>query len=310
MIFDMDGTLVLGSSAGNGHSPLPGAVALLAKLRARGTPFQVFTNGTAKLPRQYAASLRDAGLDVRDTEMVTPARAAADWFGLNKIKRVRALGLEGLQGPLREAGLDVIGPSQKADGVEAVITGWYREFQLADMDLACRDIWAGAIATTCSNVPFFATKDGPTIGHSFAINAAIRALTGKRARVLGKPSREAMDLRTAANGTVGAAGAAGGGCGRRSGAGDTHGAQFRRHGHRGDHGVAGPRRFCPSASGRETRRSVGFVGGDHRCAGPMSINRRAGRLGSSQRVSRDIICSQQRTRSFQKAFLRSEILVL
>jgi 4-nitrophenyl phosphatase len=193
MIFDMDGTLVLGSSAGNGHSPLPGAVALLAKLRARGTPFQVFTNGTAKLPRQYAASLRDAGLDVRDTEMVTPARAAADWFGLNKIKRVRALGLEGLQGPLREAGLDVIGPSQKADGVEAVITGWYREFQLADMDLACRDIWAGAIATTCSNVPFFATKDGPTIGHSFAINAAIRALTGKRARVLGKPSREAMD---------------------------------------------------------------------------------------------------------------------
>jgi 4-nitrophenyl phosphatase len=192
MIFDMDGTLVLGSSAGNGHSPLPGAVALLAKLRARGTPFQVFTNGTAKLPRQYAASLRDVGLDVRDTEMMTPARAAADWFVLKKIKRVRALGLKGLQGPLREAGLDVIGPGQPAEDVEAVITGWYREFQLADLDLACHDIWSGAIATTCSNVPFFATKDGPMIGHSFAINAAIRALTGKKARVLGKPSREAM----------------------------------------------------------------------------------------------------------------------
>lgn len=192
MIFDMDGTLVLGSSAGSGYSPLPGAVALLAKLRARGIPFQVFTNGTAKLPREYAASLRVAGLDVRDTEMMTPARAAADWFVLKKIKRVRSLGLEGLQGPLREAGLDVIGPGQQSDGVEAVITGWYREFRLADMELACRDIWAGAIATTCSNVPFFATKDGPTIGHSFAINAAIRALTGKRARVLGKPSREAM----------------------------------------------------------------------------------------------------------------------
>jgi 4-nitrophenyl phosphatase len=73
-----------------------------------------------------------------------------------------------------------------------VITGWYREFRLADMELACRDIWAGAIMTTCSNVPFFATKDGRTIGHSFAVNAAIRALTGKRARILGRPSRNAM----------------------------------------------------------------------------------------------------------------------
>jgi 4-nitrophenyl phosphatase len=192
IIFDMDGTLVLGSSAGSGHSPLPGAVALLATLRARGTPFQVFTNGTAKLPRQYAASLREAGLDVRDSEMMTPARAAADWFVRKKIRRVRALGSEGLRGPLKNAGLDVIGPGQQADSVEAVITGWYREFRLAHMELACRDIWAGAIVATCSNVPFFATKDGPTIGHSFAINAAIRALTGRKARVLGKPSREAM----------------------------------------------------------------------------------------------------------------------
>lgn len=46
--------------------------------------------------------------------------------------------------------------------------------------------------TTCPNVPFFATKDGRTIGHSFAVNAAIRALTGKRARILGRPSRNAM----------------------------------------------------------------------------------------------------------------------
>ena len=45
--------------------------------------------------------------------------------------RGRALGLDGLQGPLNEAGLDVIGPGQKADGVEAVISGWYREFRLA-----------------------------------------------------------------------------------------------------------------------------------------------------------------------------------
>ncbi len=192
MIFDMDGTLVLGSAAGGGYKPLPGAIALLAALKSRGTPFRVFTNGTAKMPRDYAASLREAGLDVEDGEMMTPATAAADWFLRRKIKRVRALGGAGLQGPLIEAGLDVIGPAETAADVEAVFTGWYKEFSLADMERACQDIWAGALMTSSSNVPFFATAGGRSIGHSFAINAAIRSLTGKRARVLGKPSRDAM----------------------------------------------------------------------------------------------------------------------
>jgi len=192
MIFDMDGTLVLGSAHGGGFKPLPAAVALLARLRQRGTPFRVFTNGTAKMPRDYAASLRDAGLDVLDSEMMTPATSAAEWFLRKKINHVRALGGEGLQGPLREAGLDVIGPTETASGVEAVFTGWYKDFSLDDMERACRDIWAGAMMTSSSNVPFFATAGGRSIGHSFAINAAIRSLTGKRARVLGKPSRDAM----------------------------------------------------------------------------------------------------------------------
>jgi HAD superfamily hydrolase (TIGR01450 family) len=188
----MDGTLVLGSATGGGFKPLPGAIALLEKLRSRGTPFRVFTNGTAKMPKHYAGSLRDAGLDVGDSEMMTPATSAADWFVRKKLRRVRALGGEGLLGPLREAGLDVVAPGQAADKVEAVITGWFKDFSLEDMERACRDIWAGALVTTSSNVPFFATAGGRAIGHSFAINAAIRSLTAKRARVLGKPSRDAM----------------------------------------------------------------------------------------------------------------------
>jgi HAD superfamily hydrolase (TIGR01450 family) len=191
-IFDMDGTLILGSASGGGFTPLPGAVALIARLRERGTPFRVFTNGTAKIPSAYAETLRGAGLDVRDEEMMTPATSAADWFVRHEIKRVRALGAEGLQGPLIEAGIDVVGPAEKAEGIEAVFTGWYKEFSLADMERACNDIWAGAIMTSSSNVPFFATSGGRAIGHSFAINAAIKSLTGKKARVLGKPSRDAF----------------------------------------------------------------------------------------------------------------------
>jgi len=105
---------------------------------------------------------------------------------------VRALGLEGVQQPLRDLGIEVIPPGQAASGVEAVFTGWYREFTFPDLEQACRDIWAGARIATASNVPFFAARGGRAIGASYAINAMIRAMTGKRAKVLGKPAREAL----------------------------------------------------------------------------------------------------------------------
>jgi HAD superfamily hydrolase (TIGR01450 family) len=191
-IFDMDGTLVLGDAASGGHKALPGAANLLSTLRSRGTPFRVFTNGTAKPPSVYAASLRHAGLDVADHEMMTPSTSAAAWFVRKGIGRVRVLGLEGVQAPLIDAGIDVIGPSVKASNVEAVFTGWFREFTLPDLEMACSDVWDGAIVTTASNVPFFAALSGRAIGASFAINAMIRAMTGKQAKVLGKPSQDAL----------------------------------------------------------------------------------------------------------------------
>jgi 4-nitrophenyl phosphatase len=193
VVFDMDGTLVLGDAASGGHRALPGAAELIALLKRKGIPLRVFTNGTAKTPAIYAASLRHAGLDVRDGEMMTPSTSAADWFVRNGIRRVRVLGLEGVQTPLREAGLDVVGPSQQADGVEAVFTGWFREFTFPDLEAACRDIWDGARVTTASNVPFFAALGGRAIGVSFAINAMIRSLTDQSAEVLGKPARASLD---------------------------------------------------------------------------------------------------------------------
>jgi 4-nitrophenyl phosphatase len=192
-IFDMDGTIALGDAASGGHNALPFATQTLAAIRARGIPFRVFTNGTAKPPAAYAASLRSAGFDLRDEEMMTPSSSAALWFVKQGISRVRVLGNHGVAAPLIEAGITVIEPSEKASGVEAVYTGWFREFTFPDMEAACTSVWDGAILTTASHVPFFATATGRAIGASFAINVMITSLTGKRAKVLGKPSRIAFD---------------------------------------------------------------------------------------------------------------------
>lgn len=192
-IFDMDGTIALGDAASGGHKALPFATETLAALRARGIPYRVFTNGTAKPPAAYAASLRNAGFDVRDEEMMTPSSSAAIWFLKQGISRVRVLGNAGVGAPLEDAGITVIGPTESASGVEAVYTGWFREFTFPDMEAACESIWDGAILTTASHVPFFATATGRAIGASYAINVMITSLTGKRAKVLGKPSRIAFD---------------------------------------------------------------------------------------------------------------------
>lgn len=199
-IFDMDGTIALGDSLSGEHKPLPHAIATLDALRKQGRPYRVFTNGSAKPPAAYAASLRNAGFDLRDEEMMTPSSAAALWFARQGIKRVRVLGNDGVSAPLRDAGITCIGPAEKACGVEAVYTGWFREFTFPDLEAACQSIWDGAILTTASHVPFFATAIGRGIGSSFAINKMITSLTGKRAKVLGKPSRIAFDAAAAAMG--------------------------------------------------------------------------------------------------------------
>jgi 4-nitrophenyl phosphatase len=193
-IIDMDGTIALGDSNSAGHKELPGAIEFIALLRRRAVPFRIFTNGTAKPPAAYATSLRKAGFDVTDSEMMTPSSSAAHWFVKRKIKRVRVLGSGGVAQPLEEVGIEVVGSSEKANGVEAVFTGWFPDFSLGDLEAACNDVWEGARLTSASHVPFFATTGGRTIGISFAINTMIRSLTSRRALVLGKPSATSFHM--------------------------------------------------------------------------------------------------------------------
>lgn len=191
-IFDMDGTIALGDASSGGHKALPHAAELLTALKARGTPFRVFTNGTGKPPAVYAAGLRRAGLPVEDHEMMTPSSSAALWFARRGMSRVRVLGNDGVAEPLRALGITTLAPIEPG-AVDAVYTGWFREFTFPDLEAACRSVWDGALLTTASHVPFFAAAGGRAIGASFAINTMITALTSKRAKVLGKPSRIAFE---------------------------------------------------------------------------------------------------------------------
>jgi 4-nitrophenyl phosphatase len=191
-IFDMDGTLVLGDRANHGLAPLPGASGMLGWVRERGLPYVVFTNGTNRAPAHFALVLREAGLDVPDEQMMTPASSAVVMFAKRGCQRVMVLGGEGLAGPLREAGIEVVPPAAGAAGVDAVFAGWFPEFTMPALEAAVRAVWDGAALYSASETPFFAAAGGRALGTSRAISAMIRSLTGCPLTVTGKPSRDAL----------------------------------------------------------------------------------------------------------------------
>jgi 4-nitrophenyl phosphatase len=200
-IFDMDGTLALGDRVNHGLTPLPGAAEMLRWVRGRGLPYLVFTNGTNRSPAHFAAVLRDAGLDVPDDQMMTPASSAVVMFTRRGYKRVMVLGGDGLTGPLRAAGIEVVPPVEAASdtrpaqapaGVDAVFVGWFREFTMDHLEAACHAVWAGAELYSASETPFFASAGGRALGTSRAISAMIRSITGCSLTITGKPSLDAL----------------------------------------------------------------------------------------------------------------------
>jgi 4-nitrophenyl phosphatase len=190
-IFDMDGTLVLGDRVNHGLRPLPGAAEMLDWVRGRGMPYVVFTNGTNRAPAHFARVLRETGLDVPDELMMTPASSAVVMFTKLKFRRVMVLGGEGLAGPLRDAGIEVVTPCAEA-AVDAVFVGWFPEFTMPALEAACHAVWAGARLFSASQTPFFASAHGRALGTSRAICAMITSLTGCRLTVTGKPSLDAL----------------------------------------------------------------------------------------------------------------------
>jgi len=192
-MLDVDGTLLLSDRSLGSYEVLPGASDTLHGLRARGVPFVLLTNGSAYPPAEQAAKLRKAGLPVEDEQMLTPSSVAAGVMSRQGIKSALVLGSRGVGHALRQAGIEIrFAADTDAAAVQAVYVGWHPEFGMKDIEMACHAIWGGARFYVASDVPFFATKQGRTIGYSYAIVGAIRRLTKAPAILVGKPSLHAL----------------------------------------------------------------------------------------------------------------------
>ena len=194
-MFDLDGTLVLTDRSLRGYKVLPGAVEVLTELQSRGIPFVALTNGSAHAASEQAPKLRAAGLPSADEVLLTPTSVAADLMPRRGVKRALVLGTPGVAQPLADVGIETLFPGQEgAENVQAVYIGWHPDCNMKDIEAAIHSIWNGAELYVASDVPFFATTHGKTMGYSHAITAAVRKMTHTPMILTGKPSLHALRL--------------------------------------------------------------------------------------------------------------------
>ena len=192
-MFDLDGTLLLSDRSLSGHKLLPGAIEVLRELKSRGIPFVVLTNGTAYPVAQQAPKLRALGLPIADEALITPSSVALDLMLRHGVKRTLILGVPGVGQPLAEAGIEIAFTGEEgAEHVHAVYIGWHPDCGMKDIETAVKAIWNGAKLYVASDVPFFATAAGKTMGYSYAITAAVRRMTRAPMILTGKPSLHAL----------------------------------------------------------------------------------------------------------------------
>jgi len=194
-MFDLDGTLILSNRKLGSYEVIPGAVEVLTELERRGIPYLALTNGSAYPAAKQGPRLREVGLPIVDGHLFTPNSVAGKVFVDRGYRNVLVLGTPGVVEALEGHGVRCSVPGEEAARTsDAVYTAWHPDCSMADIHAAASRVLDGAPFYTASDVPFFATKDGPAFGYSCAINGAIHRVTGIEPQVTGKPSQLAMDF--------------------------------------------------------------------------------------------------------------------
>jgi HAD superfamily hydrolase (TIGR01458 family) len=178
VLLDIDGVLSIS------WEPLPGAVEALARLRNDRIPFRLITNTTTMTRRVLARTLRDAGFDVADEEVVTAVVATATYLR-ERTPDARVFVLS--DGDVAEdlEGIDLV-DVRHADVV--VLGGAGERFAYPVINAVFRRLMDGAELVGMHRNLFWKTADGWQLD-SGAYLMGLEAAAGTSATVCGKPER-------------------------------------------------------------------------------------------------------------------------
>jgi glycerol 3-phosphatase-2 len=179
VLFDLDGTLLVGSHA------VPGAPEAVEALRAAGVTVGFVTNDPVHSRDEQVVRLAAEGIRSEPNEFITSGRAVALLVAdeLGPVP-VIALGSPAFKDECIAAGLEPVpGPG----GAAAVLLGGSRTVTFDDLTVATRAVLVhGAALYASSQDATFPAPDGPVPGAG-AFVAALERATGATVRCAGKP---------------------------------------------------------------------------------------------------------------------------
>ena len=177
ILIDVDGVLRID------NEPIPGAVDALLDLRRRHVPFRLLTNTTVRTRHSLGALMRRLGFDVEDQEIITAGAATADYLRRRFPDQPCYLITTG------DVADDFTGVplTNGMDARVVVIGGAEQNFTYAALNHAFRLLLNGATLVAMHRGKYWITAQGPTLDAGAFIRG-LEYVTGKRARVVGKPA--------------------------------------------------------------------------------------------------------------------------
>lgn len=178
LLIDLDGTLYVG------EKPVEGAREAIELLKSSGLAIRYVTNTTRKPRRLVCEHLLSLGFEVRETEIFTPARAAAGRIGTGSCFTL-------VDDSLLE---DLSGVAITEDHPDFVLVGDLGEgFTYDRLNPAFRHLMGGAELLALQKNKFWRTGGGFSLDAGPFV-AALEYASGKTATVVGKPERGFFSL--------------------------------------------------------------------------------------------------------------------
>ncbi|HEX3724161.1 MAG TPA: TIGR01458 family HAD-type hydrolase [Nitrolancea sp.] len=177
LLIDVDGVLRID------NDPLPGSVDALNELRRRKVPYRLLTNTTVRTRHSLGALMRRLGFDVEDQEIITAGAATAAYLRRRFPNQPCFLIATG------DVADDFTGVplTNGMDARVVVIGGAEQNFTYAALNHAFRLLLNGATLVAMHRGKYWITSQGPTLDAGAYIQG-LEYVTGKRARVVGKPA--------------------------------------------------------------------------------------------------------------------------
>lgn len=188
LLIDLDGVVWIGREL------VPGSVRALRSLLDEGKEIVFVTNNPGKPAAEYARRLREAGVEIDASRIVTAgeatARLAVERTGPSTT--AFAIGAPAFHETVAEAGLELLAGEAGRDAGVVLVSG-HRGFDYEELLTATLALQRGAALFATSHDPTLPMPGGAWPGTG-AVLAAVETASGARAEIGGKPEPHLFEM--------------------------------------------------------------------------------------------------------------------